>query len=97
MAAYGAREVVHIQEVDKDVKLFRFNKIDRSPENMQPPVKATSLFGWKVRISSCRHVHAVSAGDIDKGHGRVCGAQAVVHMLDGRWTQDDGNGCANRR
>jgi hypothetical protein len=29
-AAYGAREVIsdEVQEIDKDVKLFRFNKID---------------------------------------------------------------------
>ena len=32
MAAYGAREVMHVQEeVDKGVKLFRFNKIDPVP------------------------------------------------------------------
>jgi hypothetical protein len=30
-AAYGAREVMHVQEIDKDVKLFRFNKIDPVP------------------------------------------------------------------
>lgn len=31
LVAYGAREVVHVHEVDKDVKLFRFNKIDPVP------------------------------------------------------------------
>jgi hypothetical protein len=28
---YGGREMVHVQEVDKDVKFFRLNKVDPGP------------------------------------------------------------------